>query len=155
MWEDVFICEGRVNASNVAVVVFKTHYVSSLTDIFPWIIKMHQMSSSLLVVLPLVPLCQESAHDRCTTTPVLKSDYILCTYFKPIVISISQRLQLPDVIPRLTELWRDALDNDKYVGTVAMDLSKAFDCMPLVFFLLNCIHMAYHQTPVYYYYSSI
>ena len=34
------------------------------------------------------------------------------------------------VILRLTELWRNALDNNKYVGTVAMDLSKAFDCMP-------------------------
>ena len=34
------------------------------------------------------------------------------------------------VILRLTELWRKALDDNNYVGTIAMDLSKAFDCMP-------------------------
>ena len=34
------------------------------------------------------------------------------------------------VILQLTECWRDALDNNKYVGTVASDLSKAFDTMP-------------------------
>ena len=31
---------------------------------------------------------------------------------------------------KLTEHWRDAFDADKYVGIVAMDLSKAFDSMP-------------------------
>ena len=34
------------------------------------------------------------------------------------------------VILRLTELWRKTLDDNNYVGTIAMDLSKAFDCMP-------------------------
>ena len=34
------------------------------------------------------------------------------------------------VILRLTELLQNALDNNKYVGTIAMDLSKAFNCMP-------------------------
>ena len=31
---------------------------------------------------------------------------------------------------QLTEYWRKALDNGHSVGTVAMDLSKAFDTMP-------------------------
>ncbi len=30
----------------------------------------------------------------------------------------------------LLETWKEALDNDKYVGIVMMDLSKAFDCLP-------------------------
>ena len=30
----------------------------------------------------------------------------------------------------LTENWRNALDNDLYTGTILMDLSKAFDCIP-------------------------
>ncbi len=30
----------------------------------------------------------------------------------------------------LVETWREALDNDQYVGVVMMDLSKAFDCLP-------------------------
>ena len=34
------------------------------------------------------------------------------------------------VILQLTEHWREALDNNDYVGTMAMDLSKAFDSMP-------------------------
>jgi hypothetical protein len=34
------------------------------------------------------------------------------------------------VILQLTEFWRRTLDNDSTAGTIAMDLSKAFDCMP-------------------------
>ena len=34
------------------------------------------------------------------------------------------------VILRLTEYWRQALDNGSAVGTVAMDLSRAFHKMP-------------------------
>ena len=34
------------------------------------------------------------------------------------------------VILQLTEYWREALDNNDYVATMAMDLSKAFDSMP-------------------------
>ena len=34
------------------------------------------------------------------------------------------------VILRLTEYWRQALDNGSTVGTVAMNLSRAFDKMP-------------------------
>ena len=30
----------------------------------------------------------------------------------------------------LLETWKEALDNDRYVGIVMMDLSKAFDCLP-------------------------
>ena len=31
---------------------------------------------------------------------------------------------------RLIERWKNALDNNKIVGTILMDLSKAFDCIP-------------------------
>lgn len=34
------------------------------------------------------------------------------------------------VLINATEEWKLALDNDKCVGTVMMDLSKAFDCLP-------------------------
>ena len=34
------------------------------------------------------------------------------------------------VLLRLTEQWRSFLDDNKYVGAVLMDLSKAFDCLP-------------------------
>ena len=35
-----------------------------------------------------------------------------------------------DILIRMTEDWRKALDNGQIIGTVAIDLSKAFDCMP-------------------------
>lgn len=35
-----------------------------------------------------------------------------------------------DILTRLTEDWRQALDNGDSIGVVAIDLSKAFDCMP-------------------------
>ena len=35
------------------------------------------------------------------------------------------------VLIRLIENWKKHLDNKKIVGTVLMDLSKAFDCIPL------------------------
>ena len=34
------------------------------------------------------------------------------------------------VLLRLTEQWRSFLDDNKYVGAVLVDLSKAFDCFP-------------------------
>ena len=35
-----------------------------------------------------------------------------------------------NVLLRLIEQWREYLDNNKLVGTVLMDLSKAFDSLP-------------------------
>lgn len=35
-----------------------------------------------------------------------------------------------DVLIRMTEDWRESLDNGLAVGVIAIDLSKAFDCMP-------------------------
>ncbi len=34
------------------------------------------------------------------------------------------------VLVNVTEQWKLALDNDKIVGTILMDLSKAFECLP-------------------------
>ena len=34
------------------------------------------------------------------------------------------------VLTRLIESWKQSLDEGKYVGTVLMDLSKAFDSLP-------------------------
>ena len=35
-----------------------------------------------------------------------------------------------DILTRMTEDWREALDKGSTVGIIAIDLSKAFDCMP-------------------------
>ena len=34
------------------------------------------------------------------------------------------------VLLRMTEAWRKCLDDDKVVGAILMDLSKAFDRLP-------------------------
>ena len=34
------------------------------------------------------------------------------------------------VIIRLVEEWQEQIDHNKIVGTVLLDLSKAFDCIP-------------------------
>ena len=34
-----------------------------------------------------------------------------------------------DILVRMTEDWRKALDNDQKIGIVAIELSKAFDCL--------------------------
>jgi hypothetical protein len=35
-----------------------------------------------------------------------------------------------DILIRMTEDWRESLDNNLTIGVIAIDLSKAFDCMP-------------------------
>ena len=63
----------------------------------------------------------------------------LTTYFEhilsPLLSAYRKGYRWQHAILRLTELWRNALDKNKYVGTVAMDLSKVFDCMPHGLFL--------------------
>ena len=34
------------------------------------------------------------------------------------------------MILRQVEAWKEKLDKEFFVGTILMDLSKAFDCMP-------------------------
>ena len=55
------------------------------------------------------------------------------TYFEPIlsqfVLAYRKNFNTQHVLLRLIEEWRQGLDNNKTVGAVLMDLSKAFDCL--------------------------
>ena len=42
---------------------------------------------------------------------------------------------------RLLEEWRENLDKNYAAGGVLMDLSKAFDCAHMIFYLQNLLHM--------------
>ena len=57
----------------------------------------------------------------------------LSTYFEPIlsqfVSAYRKHFITQHVLLRLREEWRLGLDNNKAVGAVLMDLSKAFDCL--------------------------
>ena len=46
------------------------------------------------------------------------------------IVANRKRYSSSHVLLKLTENWKKHLDNKKIVGTVLMDLSKAFDCIP-------------------------
>ena len=43
------------------------------------------------------------------------------------------------VIIRLVEEWQEQIDHNKIVGTVLLDLSKAFDCIPHDLLTIECL----------------
>ena len=51
-------------------------------------------------------------------------------YISPYVSAYRKRYNSQHVLIRLSEKWRQHLDNNKAVWGVFMDLSKAFDCVP-------------------------
>ena len=66
--------------------------------------------------------------------------------FFPTLSAYRKGYSCQHVILRLTEYWRQALDNGSAVGTVAMDLSRAFDKMPhaLLVVKLNAYGLSEH-----------
>ena len=52
-----------------------------------------------------------------------------CDILNPALSAYRKSYSCQHVILQLTEYWREALDINDYVGTMAMDLSKAFDSM--------------------------
>ena len=53
-----------------------------------------------------------------------------CDILNPALSAYRKGYSCQHVILQLTEYWWEALDIKNYVGTMAMDLSKAFDSMP-------------------------
>ena len=51
--------------------------------------------------------------------------------YHPYISAFRRQHSCQSVLLRLTEDWRVALDNGNLIGTVLMDLSKAFDSMPI------------------------
>ncbi len=50
--------------------------------------------------------------------------------FDPMLYAYRMKYDTEHVLFKLIDSWKYALDNDNFVGTVLMDLSKAFDCIP-------------------------
>ena len=73
------------------------------------------------------PLCREfTSHQWIPDQMIMFFSNIL----NPSLSAYRKGYSCQHVILQLTEYWREALDNNDYVGTMAMDLSKAFDSMP-------------------------
>ena len=62
------------------------------------------------------------------STPILFGHFE--TMFNPFLGAFRPGMGCQSTLLRLVEDWRRALDNDKYVSAILMDLSKAIDCLP-------------------------
>ena len=58
----------------------------------------------------------------------------LTEYFEPLfhkmLCAYRKKYSCNHILIKLVDMWKWSLDVDNYVGTVLMDLSKAFDCIP-------------------------
>jgi len=52
------------------------------------------------------------------------------TFYSPHLSGFRKKHGCNDILTLMVENWRRAQDNNKIVGILAIDLSKAFDCMP-------------------------
>ena len=59
------------------------------------------------------------------------------------------------VLIRLIEEWKKGLDNDKFVGSIIMDLSKAFDCIPHDLLIAKLHAYGFQLTALKYVYSYL
>jgi len=50
--------------------------------------------------------------------------------FSPYISAYRKHYSTQHVLVRLIEEWRQGIDQNKHVGSILMDLSKAFDCIP-------------------------
>ena len=72
----------------------------------------------------------------------------LDTVFNPFIAAFRKNHSCQSVLIKIIEDWKMALDQNKYVGAVLMDLSKAFDCLPhdLLLAKLKAYGLSEHAT---------
>ncbi len=57
--------------------------------------------------------------------------------FNDMLCAYRNKYDTEHVLIKLIDSWKCALNQDKFVGTLLMDLSKAFDCIPHMV-VINC-----------------
>ncbi len=67
------------------------------------------------------------------------------TFFSDKLSAFRKGVGCEQVIMNVTEQWKNAMDNDQIVGTILMDLSKAFDCLPHQLFISKLDAYGYSQ----------
>ena len=136
-----------------------THLCNSLCDLFNMCVTASFFPSEMKLaeISPIFKrndnLCKENYRSINLLTSKLFENIMsdqLTKYFGDLLCSTlsayRKRYRCQHVILRLTEYWRRALDNGNAVGTVAMDLSRAFDKMPhaLLIAKLNAYGLSEH-----------
>ena len=63
---------------------------------------------------------------------VIKNELLkyMDVHLSPFISAYGKNYNTQHVLLRLLEDWRERLDNNKTVGGILMNLSKAFDCVP-------------------------
>lgn len=59
-------------------------------------------------------------------------DRAMDKYISPFISAYRQNYSVADVLIHLLEEWRECLVNDFVAGGGFMDLSKVFDCIPMI-----------------------
>ena len=71
--------------------------------------------------------CFSKVYENVIKNELLKS---MNVHLSPFLSAYRKNYNTQQVLLRLLEEWREHLDNNKTVGRILMDLSKAFDCVP-------------------------
>ncbi len=72
----------------------------------------------------------------------------LKSIFNELLCADRKKYGTEHVLTKLIDPWTFVRDENKYVGIVLMNLSKAFDCVPYGFLTAKCMHMVWVQIPV-------
>ena len=67
------------------------------------------------------------------------------TFFSDKLSAFRKGVGCEHVIMNVTEQWKNAMDNDQIVGTILMDLSKAFNHLPHQLFISKLDAYGYSQ----------
>ena len=118
--------------------------ISLTTSVFPdslklaQVIPLHKKNSTLdksnyrpVSILPTISKIFEQSINQ------QLSDFFNTQHFNPFLSAFRSGYGCQTVLLKILEDWKKALDENKFVAAILMDLSKAFDCLPHDLLLLK------------------
>ena len=90
----------------------------------------HQNSSVNDFCLHFLSIHFQQTTETGLSTHSLKHSKFIDQIFSKFKSAYRKSYSPSHVLMRLIEDWKTSLDNEKLLGTVLMDLSKVFDCIP-------------------------
>ena len=77
------------------------------------------------------------------------------TFLSDFVAAYKERYSCNHVLMRLIENWKRALDENFQIGTVLIDLSKAFDCIPHDLLIAKLYAYGLNEETITFFYSYL